>query len=213
MKTFARIFSIILLTSILPSSIQAQAFEGTIEFNSFKKGKTKSYIYYVKGDFVRLEEYGSNKTITDLAVINLKEEKVYLLSPERKSYMILNTAQSSKDMTSTKVQMTKEAKTIKGFPCKKWVVSNSDYNAKVTYWVTEGHYDFFVKLLAVLRRKDYSALFYQQVPAAMGYFPIVSTWTDMSGNEIERFEVSKIDERVLRGNFFHIPADYEEIKN
>jgi hypothetical protein len=178
-----------------------------------KKGKESTYIYYVKGDNVRLEEYGSKKTITDLAVINLKEEKVYLLSPERKSYMVLRTAASSKDMTNTKVEMTKDSKIILGYPCKKWVVSNADYKAKVTYWVTSGNYDFFVKLLSTLKRKDYAALFYQQVPAAIGYFPMVSVWTDLNGNEMERLEVIKIDEHVLRGNFFNIPADYSEIKN
>ena len=191
----------------------AQQFEGTIEFRKVKKGKESTYIYYVKGDNVRLEEYGPRKTITDLAVINLKEKKVYLLSPERKSYMILQTSPSTKDMTNTKVEMTKEAKTILGYPCKKWVISNPDYNAKVTYWVTQGNYDFFVSLLATLRRKDYAALFYQQVPAAIGYFPMVSVWSDMSGTEMEKLEVIKIDEHVLRGNFFSIPADYSEIKN
>ncbi|HAW52772.1 MAG TPA: hypothetical protein DCX54_10675 [Flavobacteriales bacterium] len=191
----------------------AQGYEGTIEFNKLKKGKVSSYIYYVKGDFVRLEEYGTNKTIVDIALINLKEKKVYLLSPERKSYMILNTMYSSKDMSKTRVEMKNESKTIMGRSCKKWVVSNPDLNATVTYWVTKGNFDFFVQLLDVLRRKDYQSLFFQQVPEAQGYFPMVSTWTDMNGVQIEQLEVTKIDERVLRGNFFTIPEDYEEIKN
>jgi hypothetical protein len=191
----------------------AQGYEGTIEFNKLKKGKVSSYIYYVKGDFVRLEEYGSNKTIVDIALINLKEKKVYLLSPERKSYMILNTMYSSKDMSKTRVEMKNESKTVMGRSCKKWVVSNPDLNATVTYWVTKGNFDFFVQLLDVLRRKDYQSLFFQQVPEASGYFPMVSTWTDMNGVQIEQLEVTKIDERVIRGNFFTIPEDYEEIKN
>lgn len=202
-----------LTITVFTFNLSAQNFEGTIEFKKVKNGKTSTYIYYVQGDFVRLEEYGSKKTITDLAVINLKEEKVYLLSPERKTYMIVNTTHSTKDMSKTKVEMTKTTKTVLGKSCKKWVVSNTDLNASVTYWVTEGHYDFFVKLLSTLRRKDYSALFYQQVPAAMGYLPMISIWTNLDGVEIERFEVVNIDERVLRGNFFHIPADYTEFKN
>ena len=191
----------------------AQGYEGTIEFKKLKKGKESFYIYYVKGDFVRLEEYGSNKTIVDIAVINLKEKKVYLLSPERKSYMVLNTMYSSKDMSKTRVEMKSESKTILNRSCKKWVVSNPDLNAVVTYWVTKGNFDFFVNLLDVLRRKDYQSLFFQQVPEATGYFPMISTWTDLKGVRLEQLEVTKIDERVLRGNFFTIPADYEEIKN
>lgn len=209
MKSLPALFALIFTCALL----NAQDFEGTIEFQKIKKGKVSSYLYYVQKNFVRLEEYGSNKTITDLAVINLTEKKVFLLSPERKSYMILNTAESSKDMSKTKVEMTKESKVIKGFPCKKWVVTNEELNARVTYWVTEGNYDFFVQLLSTLRRKDYAALFYQQVPAAVGYFPIVSLWTDLNGVEFERYEVTKIDQKALRGNFFQIPPDYAEIKN
>ncbi len=202
-----------LLAIILSTGLMAQGFEGTIEFKMTKKGRTTTYIYYVQGDLVRLEEYGSKKTITDLAIINLKEEKVYMLSPERKSYMILNTTRSTKDMSKTKVEMTNESRTILGKPCKRWKISNTDLNAIVTYWVTKGNYDFFVKLLGTLRRKDYNSLFYQQVPAAVGYFPMVSVWTDINGVEYERLEVTKIDQRVLRGNFFSIPTEYTEIKN
>ena len=148
--------------------VNAQGYEGTIEFKKFKKGKVSTYIYYVKGDFVRLEEYGSNRMIVDIALINLKEKKVYLLSPERKSYMILNTMYSSKDMSKTRVEMKSESKAILGKSCKKWVVSNPDLKAKVTYWVAKGNFDFFVELLDVLRRKDYHSLFFQQVPEATG---------------------------------------------
>ena len=133
-----------LFAFIITTALLAQGFEGTIEFKNVKKGRTTTYIYYIQGDFIRLEEYGSKKTITDLAIINLKEEKVYLLSPERKSYMVLNTTHSTKDMSNTKVEMTSETKVILGKQCKKWKVSNTDLNAIVTYWVTSGNYDFFL---------------------------------------------------------------------
>ena len=204
---------VVTIAAFLVSVSLLAQFEGTIEFRKVKAGKASTYIYYVKGDFVRLEEFGPNRTIPDIALINLKEEKVYLLSPERKSYMILRTNESGKDMSKTTVEMTKETKTILGYPTKKWVISNADLNARVTYWVTEGNYDFFVALLSALKRKDYHALFYQQVPAAIGYFPMVSLWSDMSGKEIERLEVVKIDPHTLYGNLFSIPSDYTEIVN
>lgn len=198
---------------LLLNTLAAQVFEGSIEFRKVRAGKSSSYIYYVKGDFVRLEEFGSNRTIVDIALINLAEEKVFLLSPERKSYMALQTNESHKDMSETKVEMTRETKAILGYECKKWIISNAGLNAKVTYWVTAGHYDFFVALLETLKRKDYHALFYQQVPAAVGYLPMVSTWTDMAGNEVERLEIMKINSHVIHGNLFTIPPDYTEIKN
>jgi len=203
----------LLINTLFLTSIAQNTFEGTIEFKKIKKGKSSSYIYYVKGDIIRLEEYGPSKTIVDIALIDLKKKKVFLISPERESYMVLQPAHSSKNMANTRVEMKSERKTVLNHECKKWVVSNQDLNAKVTYWVTKGNYDFFVELLGVLRRKDYHSLFFQQVPEAVGFFPMQSLWTDMNGVERERLEVVSIKPHVIHGNLFTIPPGYSEIKN
>ena len=153
-----------LLIFVLPfvHTMAQSDFEGTIEFKKMKKGKISTYLYYVKGDIVRLEEIGSNKMIVDIALIDLVKKKVFLISPERKSYMSLSPKQTTKNMQNTRVEMKSDRKTILNHECKKWVVTNTDYNAQVTYWVVKGHYDFFVRLLDVLKRKDYHSLFFQQ---------------------------------------------------
>ncbi len=204
---------LLIIAPFIASIAQTTPFEGTIEFKKIKKGKTSSYIYYVKGDIIRLEEYGPMKTIVDIALIDLKKKKVFLISPERQSYMELKPSHTTKNMSNTRVEMKSERKSVLNHECKKWVVSNKDLNAKVTYWVTKGNYNFFVELLGVLHRKDYHSLFFQQVPEAVGYFPMQSLWTDLSGVERERLEVVSIKPHIIHGNLFTIPSEYTEITN
>lgn len=205
-------FLTFILCALISSGIAAQGFEGTIEFKKVRGSKESSYIYYIKGDKVRLEEFGSHKKIVDLLVIDLNTELVYMLSPERKTYMVLNTKESHKDMSKTRVNITTDTRTIHGYACKKWVVTNEELNAEVTYWVTKGHFDFFTNLLATLQRKDYHSLFYRQVPEAVGYFPMVSIYYDLDGNEIDRLEVTNVKKMQLPPKTFEIPSNYTEFK-
>ncbi len=198
---------------LLTCTVFSQSFEGTIEFKKIKGNKSTSYIYYIKQHLVRLEEYGAKKTIVDLAIINTKENKVNLLSPERRTYMEVHTKPSTKDMKNTKVRMTQESKTIMGKPCKKWIVENPDYNSRVTYWVTKGDYYFFPGLLTAINRKDHHALFYQQVPDAGGYFPMVSEETTLDGQPLGRLEVTNIEKKTMNSKFFEIPDTYSKIDN
>lgn len=193
--------------------IYAQGFEGTIEFKKTKGSKVSTYIYHVKGNKVRLEEYGTKKTLTEIALIDLETSTIQLLSPDRQSYMVLHTKPSTKDMSKTEVVMTKDKKTIMGKECSKWVITNEDLNATVTYWVTKGDYDFFVTLLATLNRKTNQTLFFQQVPAAMGYFPMVGVETDLAGAEKERLEVTSMNKKALGDHLFKVPSGYTEIEN
>ena len=61
----------LLLLAFVFCTIGAQDFEGTIEFKKVKKDRVSTYIYYIRGDYVRLEEFGSNKMIVDIAVADL----------------------------------------------------------------------------------------------------------------------------------------------
>ena len=117
---------LLIITTCIASVAQTTPFEGTIEFKKVKKGKTSSYIYYVKGDIVRLEEYGPMKTIVDIALIDLNKKNVFLISPERQSYMELKPSHSTKNMGNTRVEMKSERKSLLNHDCKKWVVSNKD---------------------------------------------------------------------------------------
>jgi hypothetical protein len=195
------------------ANAQTPPFEGTIEFTQTKGKKVSHYIYYVQGHKVRVEEMGENKNIVDVLIVDTKAKTITLLSPQRKSYMQIENIASKKDMTNTRVNMTTEKKKIQGYNCTKWVVTNNDLGSAVTYWVAEGGFDFFVDFLATIKRKDNIALFFQQVPAAVGYFPLLGEERKIDGSVPMKLEVTKITKKVLRGNFFNIPADYTKLDN
>jgi hypothetical protein len=214
MKRLTRLLVLpLLLLFAMPSQGQTPAFEGTIEFKQTKGTKVSHYVYYVQGHQVRVEEMGENRNIVDVLLVDTKAKTITLLSPERKSYMTIENIASKKDMTNTKVNVTTEKRKIQGYSCVKWVVSNNDLGSAVTYWVADGGFDFFVDFLATIRRKDNIALFFQQVPAAVGYFPLLGEERKIDGSVPMKLEVIKITKKVLRGNFFNIPADYTKLDN
>ncbi|MFI5222507.1 MAG: hypothetical protein ACHQK8_09290, partial [Bacteroidia bacterium] len=68
--------------------VSAQSFEGVIEFKKQTATDTVNYIYYVKGDKVRLDEIGSkSKKVEGSFIIDLKTHSMVSLSHERKLYI------------------------------------------------------------------------------------------------------------------------------
>ena len=96
MKAFTRhLLSIFILIGLCVPTF-AQQFEGTIEFKQTKGKKVSYYIYYVQGHKVRVEERGENKNIVDVLIVDTKDQTITLISPERKSYMEIQTVASKK---------------------------------------------------------------------------------------------------------------------
>ena len=213
MKALARLLLFVCLLAGTHISSYAQAFEGTIEFKQTKNGKVSYYIYYVQDHMVRVEEMGEKKNIVDVLIVDTKDQKITLLSPERKSYMEIQTVDSQKDMANSKVTKTNEKKKVLGYECEKWTVANADIGSIVTYWVADGGFDFFVDFLSTIRRKDNLALFFQQVPEARGYFPLIGEEKKIDGSIPMKLEVTAITKKVLRGNFFNVPDDYTKLDN
>ena len=61
--------------------VSAQSFEGTIAFKKQTPTDTVSYMYYVKGDKVRLDEIGSkSKKVEGSFLIDLKTNSMVSLS-------------------------------------------------------------------------------------------------------------------------------------
>ena len=116
-------------------------------------------------------------------------------------------------MTNSKVTQTKEKKKVLGYECTKWVVANADIGSAVTYWVANDGFDFFVDFLSTIKRKDNLALFFQQVPAAVGYFPLIGEERKIDGSIPMKLEVTTITKKVIRGNFFNIPSGYTKLDN
>lgn len=202
------------LTVFFAANLLAQSFEGTIEFTRYTTVDTSKYAYHVKGDMVRIEEVGSNGQIAGIMIVNTKENKAKSLSPERKLYIELESA-NTKFITinGSDVKKGKTTKTIAGYKCDEWTVSNKEQNTTITYYLAKDNFDFFEGLLIALNRKDKFATYYQQLPDTKKTFPFLAIEKDLtSGKEKGKLEVNKVTKKTIDSKLFEIPIDYKKFE-
>lgn len=208
-----KIFSFLALAGMFFTA-SSQSFEGTIEFKKQTTTDTINYVYYVKGDKVRIDEIGSkSKKAEGSFIIDLKTNQMISLSHDRKLYIEQGTGTPATMIGKAEVKKTGNVKTIQGYKCNEFAVKNADERVQVTYWLAAGKFDFFLRLLKVLNRKDKSAVYFQQLTGVEGMFPFLSTQVNLETNKDEvKMEVTKIEKKVVDGNKFEIPKDYQKFQ-
>lgn len=205
--------TIYLTTILLVLSVAVNAqFEGKIEFLKITPKDTTKYIYYVKGDKVRIDNL-VNKTVKGSSIIDLKTKDSYkALSPTRKMWMVVKTKKSVKDYSATKLTKTKDVKKLKGYECEKWIVTNKDFGTTTTYWMAKGKFDFFEPLIQVVKRKENLSQYLLNVGDLPPYFPIEGYETK-GKVRIQQLRTTKITEEKISDSVFAIPAGYKKFEN
>ena len=189
----------------------AQGFEGVIEFTKTTGPVVTAYRYYVKGDFVRIEEVSSRGEVQGIMLVDTRDKTVTALSPERKLYMDVPNTRLPKEV-EVQVQKTSDMKEIAGYKCEKWVVKGPKEDRQITYWVAADEFNFFRPLLETLNRKDETAMFFLEVKDNAGAFPLLGIEQKMDGAEVSRLEVSKVTKAVQKPALFEIPAGYNKFE-
>ena len=193
------------------AAIQAQAFEGVIEFTKTTGPVITNYKYYIKGDHVRIEEISARGDAQGIMLVDTRDKTVTALSPDRKLYMDVPNMRLPKDV-KTDVKKTGEMKDMAGYKCEKWVVKSNDEDRTITYWVAADKFDFFVPLLETLNRKDEQAVFFLEVPDGVGMFPMLGVEQKMDGSEVSKLQVTKVTKGVQKPSLFEIPAGYNKFE-
>jgi len=204
--------SIFAITGMFIAS--AQSFEGVIEFKKQTTTDTINYVYYIKGEKVRIDEIGvKSKKIEGSFIIDLKSSSMLSLSHDRK--LCFDNASGTLAVMTGKAEVKKtgNVKTLQGFKCTEYVVKNADEKIQVTYWMGSGKFDFFFKLLKVLNRKDRSAIYIQQLTGVDGMFPFLSSQLNLeTGKDEIKMEVVKVQKKVVDATQFDVPKDYQKFQ-
>ncbi len=189
----------------------AQRFEGEIGFTKTIGPVTADYVYYVKEDMIRVEELDETGTIQGIMIVNTAENSVVALSPERKMYIDVPNRRKVKE-SDIEVNQTGNKQTINGYECFEWVVDSNEDGRKVSYWVAQDDFDFFIPMLKTLNRKDKMALYYINLPDANGSFPMRGREVKSDGVELTKLEVTKIEKSALQASLFEIPKGYSKFE-
>jgi hypothetical protein len=209
MKTFSRFFATVVAVLAFTGFASAQAFEGVIEFKKQSSTDTITYIYYVKGNKVRLDEIGSkSRKVEGTFLVDQKDKKMISLSHDRKLYM--DKAPSAPAVVSGKPEITKtkNTRTIQGYKCTEYTVKNKDENTQISYWIASGKFDFFIPFLKLINQKQKFSTYYLQLTGVEGGFPMLAVESAMDNTEKGRLEVTKIEKKVLDASLFEIPKGY-----
>ena len=149
--------------------------------------------------------------IQGIMLVDNHDRRVVAISPERKLYMDVPNMRLPKDV-DVQVNKTAESKQVAGYKCKKWVVSNAGADRKVTYWVADDAFDFFIPMLRTLNRKDEQAVYFLEIPDAGGVFTMEGVETKSDGSVISTLEVEKIAPQKLADELFRIPSGFTKFE-
>ena len=191
--------------------IQAQSFEGTIEFTKTTGPVVTNYKYYIKGDHVRIEELSSRGAVQGIMLVDDHDKTVTALSPDRKLYMDVPNMRLPKEIKAD-VKKTGEMKDMAGYKCEKWVVKSPSEDRILTYWVAQDAFDFFIPMLETLNRKDEQALFFLKIDGSKGVFPMLGVEQKIDGSEVSRLEVTKVARGPQKTDQFEIPAGFTKFE-
>jgi hypothetical protein len=191
----------------------AQNFEGSIYFTKSNMVDVTRYAYHVKGNMVRIDEIQEGKDeLVAALLVNLETKETIALSHERKLYMKRPKGAEVELPKGLEVKVGELKKSIQGRNCEQYRVKSRELDREVTFWVTEGNFSFFPKLLGILKRKDNFSIFYMNIPELDGKFPLVAEELTLLRDKKGFLQVDKIDEKKLDDKFFAIPAGFEKVE-
>jgi hypothetical protein len=211
-KSFSKFLAVV--TVMLAFSFTAAAqFEGVIEFKKASTTDTTNYVYYVKGNQVRIDEIGSKShKIEGSFLVDLDAKTMKFLNHDRKLYGDQATPSAPVVKGTCSVKKGQNVKNLQGYKCVEYIVTNNDENTIITYYIADGKFSFFEKLLRQLNRKEKSSVYFLQIADIKNTFPMLSIETDLSGKEKGRLEVTKITKKEVDPAMFEIPKGYNKFE-
>ncbi|MBL7889439.1 MAG: DUF4412 domain-containing protein [Bacteroidia bacterium] len=212
-KSILKLSSILVVMLAFAFNATAQTFEGTIEFKKMTPSDTTNYVYYVKGDQVRIDEIGSkSRKVEGTFLVDMQGKTMKSLNHERKLYMDQPTPAAPVVKGTCNVKKGQNVKNLQGYKCQEYIVTNAEEGVTITYWVADGKFSFFEKLLRQLNRKDKSSVYFLKITDVKNGFPMLSVQTDAGGKETVKLEVTKITKKDIDPTMFDTPKGYNKFE-
>jgi hypothetical protein len=191
----------------------AQSFEGIIEFKQYTAKDTTLNAYYVKGNKIKLDQLGKSSHKPEGSFLfDIGTNKITGLNHSRKIYDNVNVSKSAPTNKIDTVIKLKEIKMLHGIKCHGYTVKSKADNVQITYWLAGSNFNFFEPSVLLWNRKDKASVYYRAIKDSKGMMPLLSVESDLSGKEISKLEVTKIDKKVLEASQLEIPKEYKKME-
>jgi hypothetical protein len=192
---------------------KSTAFEGSIEFMQCIGTDTTFYSYDIKSTHVRIKniDVKSNKDI-GIYLMDLSAKTTIAISPLRRIYKDEPTPATVKVSGDPKVTKTTNTKTINGYKCTEYVVENAKDGIKISYWIANGNFEFFLPMMNILNRSDNFSLYYMQIKNSQNMFPMEAYETDLSGTAKGFMKATKVTAGTVAAQTFVVPEGYKKFE-
>jgi hypothetical protein len=191
----------------------AQNFGGIIEFKKQTGASVVNYVYYVKGDKVRIDEFtAGTRTISGSFIVNTTTGTMLFMDPDRKLWGTRAQKGSAAAPAGCVATSAKTTKEMFGYKCTEQVVRNNSDSTEITYYIAPGKFAFFVPMMRIINRQEKMATYFFAMTLKDGSMPLLSIEKDLKGAEKGRLEVTRLEEKDLAETMFSVPKDYTEVK-
>lgn len=191
----------------------AQGFSGSIEFKyaSQKDTVPTMNVYYVKNKVVKLDQYSKKSSdIEGSFIFDLNNSKIKFVNPKRKVWGEHKSETPPVIRGQCEVIKGNETKTVAGYKCHDITVKNTEENTTITYWVTEGKFDFFIPMIKLWNRKDKQSIYFSQIKGLPeGSMPLLSEERQLSDHKlVTRLEAIKVSTKTPDDASLDVPPGY-----
>jgi hypothetical protein len=213
LKMLRKISALLLLVIGFSFVASAQNFEGIIEFKKQTGKNVVNYVYYVKGNKVRIDEFASGtRNVEASFILGLKDSSMIYLNHTRKMWGTRKPSRPSAAPAGCVASVTKNTKEIFGYNCTEHIVKNAKDSTQISFFIAAGKFMFFTPMVKLLNRQENFATYLLAVPMKEGSMPLLAIEKDLAGNEKGRLEVTRLEKKVLADGLFDTPKDYAEVK-
>lgn len=208
------IFAAVLLLSAL-FEVQAQNFNGSINFKYYTLKDTSSNVYYVKDKIVKLDQFAKKgNAIEGSFIFNLNNNKILYVYPKRKIWGEHKSETPPVIKGTCEVSKGKNNKSLNGYKCKEYIVKNTEENTIITYWIASEKFSFFLPMAILMNRKDKQNIYFNQIKdLSAGSMPMLSEERSIKdGKLISKLEVTKINAKTPADASLEVPAAYNKFE-
>lgn len=190
--------------------VNAQDFEGMIEFKKQEGTKVENTTWYVKGDLVRIDEFEPGSRLLKSAyIINTKDSTMTFIDHKAKTYQSGLPVKTPATPVGCTVTETKNSKELQTYKTTEYTIKTPGDTA-YSYWMTSGKFGFFKSSVSILGAQNNYFNYYWALDPKAGAMPMLITKSNGKGEETGRLEVTRIEKRSLDANLFVVPADYKK---
>ncbi len=208
-----KIPTLLLLAIGFSFGASAQNFEGIIEFKKQTGKQVVNYVYYVKGNKVRIDEFASGtRNVEASFILGLKDSSMVYLNHTRKMWGTRKPSRSTAAPAGCVASQTKVVKEIFGYKCAEHIVRNQKDSTEISFYIAPGKFSFFAPMVKLLNRQENFSTYLLAVPLKEGNMPLLAIEKDLRGNEEGRLEVTRLEQKSLTDGMFVTPKDFTEVK-